>query len=211
MFVISNGSGHRIGPDSKGQDMTTISSGFSAQAAMQSPRARMNARLEAATQAGTISKTDETALSGALDDIDKALSSSSASGTASATRPDPSAMKTRIDGLIDQEVKDGKLTDDQAAELKDLFGANAPDQAQGPGGPGGPGAAGGPPPPPPSGSDDDDDSVSATGATDSISTKLDALTALIEKLRQSLASDDSYGASASSTSSQTALLIDKTA
>ncbi len=182
--------------------MSSISSSTTL-SAIPSPRARMNSRLEAATSAGTISKTDEVALSSALDDIDKALASSSSSGAAG-TRAAPEDMKAKINSLIDQEVKDGKLTDEQASELKDLFGANATEATQGAQGPRGPG---GPPPPPPADSDDDDSTT--TDSTTTETDKLDALAALLQKLRDTVASTDTYGTSETSSASQAGLLIDQ--
>jgi hypothetical protein len=179
--------------------------------------------LEAATSAGTISKTDETAISGALDDIGTALSAE-ATGTANGTQATSGDMKSRIQSLIDQEVKDGKLTDSQASELKDLFGANTSAQANAVDGTGANGQAKGP-----GGvhhghhhhksSTSDDSTSSATSATasasstDSPASKLDTLISLLQNLRDSMTSTDTYGTSATSanSNSQTALLIDKSA
>jgi hypothetical protein len=76
----------------------------------------MDAQIASAVSAGTISAADQNALSSALDSIDSSLSSDQASG-----QKPTGGMKGRIDGLIDQQVKDGKLTDDQAKELKSFF------------------------------------------------------------------------------------------
>ena len=134
--------------------MTSISGSFSTQ--RPSPRDMMQDRLTDAISSGSISASDKDALTSALDDIDKSLPSQAAAGTG---RPDPKAMKAKIDSLIDQEVKSGKLTDDQASELKQLF-AKGPGGKGGPGGPGGPGGAGGPRP------DEDTSSTDESSDTD---------------------------------------------
>lgn len=205
--------------------MTSISTSLAA-TARPSPRARIDARLEAATSAGTISKTDETAISGALDDIDKALSAGSATSTTSTggTQAKGADMKGKIDSLIDQEVKDGKLTDDQASELKDLFGSSAPAQADGSDATGATDANGktqgtggvhhGGHHHKKAASDASiSTSTSSTSTTDSAATKLDTLISLLQKLRDSMTSTDTYGGTTASASStgQTALLIDKSA
>jgi hypothetical protein len=87
---------------------------------MQSPRAQMDARISAAVSAGTISSTDQQALSGALDSIDSALQTDRASGTKPA-----GGMKGQIDSLIQQQVDSGSLTDAQATELKGFFAQGA--------------------------------------------------------------------------------------
>jgi len=180
--------------------MTSIST---SQFAMQSPRAMMDARIGAATQAGTISTEDQTALEKALDSIDSALGVSG--GAKPTSRLDPSEMKSRIDGLIQDQVSSGALTADQATELKDFF-------AQGPGGvEGGKGGMGGMPPmgPPPgcSGGDSSDDSSSDSSETSSTTDQIDSLIAFLEKLRESLASSNGYGTSTSATDSTSSGLV----
>jgi hypothetical protein len=186
---------------------------------IQSPRIQMDARIAAAASAGSISATDQTALSGALDTIDSALASDRANGTKPAE-----GMKDRIDGLIDDQVSKGTLTEDQAAELKAFFAQGAPaaagqssrtdtssdqmaiDTLGGVGGPRGPG--GPPPPPPPAASDsDDDDSTSVTTDTDSVDKQLEALMAFIEKLRDSIASNSATYGSNSASSDSTGLVV----
>ncbi len=61
---------------------------------------------------GTIPTADQSALSSAISDIGTSLRSG-ASTTGS--------MQDRVSGLIDREVSGGKLTGDQATELKGLF------------------------------------------------------------------------------------------
>ncbi len=112
--------------------MTSISSATSQQF---SPLARLQSELTSEVSAGTISSGDQSALSSALNDIDSAMQSGAAS--TDGARPSPAEMKSKIDSLIAGEVKDGKLTSAQAAELKNVFA-----QAFS----GGPGGAGGPPP-----------------------------------------------------------------
>ena len=174
----------------------------------QSPRAMMDARINTAAQAGSISTEDQDALEKALDSIDSALGVSG--GSQPTSRLDPSEMKGRIDDLIQQQVTGGTLTDEQATELKDFF-------AEGPGGvegaKGGMGGPGGMPPmgPPPGGcsneSSDEDDSSSETSST---TDQLDSLIAFLEKLRESVASSSGYGASTAADNSS-GLIIDQVA
>lgn len=182
--------------------MTSISSSTMIH---QSPRAMMDARISAATSAGTISQTDQTALESALDAIDSSLASDRAAGTK------PSGdIKTRIDSLIQQQVDAGTLTDDQADELQSFFaeGPNGASSMEGPRGPGGPG---GPPPPPP-GCGDGTDSDDSTDASDVTAQKLDTLIAFLTKLRESLSSS-LYGTESmsSSSSDNTGLVVNATA
>jgi hypothetical protein len=181
--------------------MTTIQTGSSA--AIMSPRQRMDSRLAAEIQAGSIKPDDKDALSSALDDIDAQLA---ADRPPQGSRPDPQAMKKKIDGLIDGEVTAGTLTSEQAAELKQLFargpggdgqGKGGPGGLGGPGGPGGPGGAAGP-----GGVDSDSDDDSS-----------DLLTSFLETLRERLTTGGTYGQDGS-TSAQAkfaALLIDRQA
>src|SRR5207247_10697018 len=95
--------------------------------------------------AGSISTGDQDALSSALDSIDSSLQSQRDADRASGTRPSPGDLKSKVDDLIAAQVSDGKLTSDQASELKTVFqnacqnGPGGPGGAGGPGGPGGPG------------------------------------------------------------------------
>lgn len=93
--------------------MTSITSAASSQ--LTSPLSILQNELSSEVSSGKISSTDETALSSALKDIDAALKSQSSSGTSAGD------VKSKIDDLIDAEVKDGKLTADQASELKNVF------------------------------------------------------------------------------------------
>ena len=152
--------------------MTSLSGSMSA--TRLSPNERMQQMLQSAVSAGTVKSADQSALSGALDDIDTALKSGASAG---ATQP--GGMKTKIDGLIDQEVSNGKLTDDQATELKQVF-ADAAQKMGGAhhhhGGPKGP-----------SPSDDltsPDDSTDATAAAPSANDAKNAIDTLIGFLKQ---------------------------
>lgn len=178
-------------------------------ASMMSPGDRMKLQLQSAVSAGTVKSADQSALSSALDDIDTAMKASGppAAGT------DPSAMKTKIGSLIDKEVSDGKLTDDQATELKQVF-ADAAESMRGPGGPGGPGGAGGPPPPPPSCSDEDGDTTSSTSSTDSTKSAIETLIAFLKQLESSMSSSTTYGSggtSAAASTTASSLLVDSAA
>ncbi|MGO9396543.1 MAG: hypothetical protein ACLP19_01695 [Xanthobacteraceae bacterium] len=100
----------------------------------QSPLITLQNELTSMVSSGTISSSDQSALSSALTDINSALQSD-----ASSSPPSPTDIKSKIDSLIAQEVQNGKLTSDQATELQSVF-SNAFSQG-GPGGPGGPGGA----------------------------------------------------------------------
>src|SRR5262245_61195309 len=117
--------------------MTSISSAGLASHAFTSPRESLQNELLSEVSSGTISADDQDALSAALDDIDSTLRSQRPEpGSA---RPSPDEMKSKIDDLIAGEVQNGKLTSDQAEELKNVF-AKAFSHGGGPqGGPGGPG------------------------------------------------------------------------
>ena len=185
--------------------MTSISTSMS-RAAMMSPNDRMKLQLQSAVSAGTVKASDQTALSSALDDIDTAIRSSGASQAGSA----PTDMKTRVDSLIDKEVTDGKLSDEQASELKELFAQAAP---QGPGGP--------PPPPPAEAGTDSTDAVTATsdgststGTTGTSDAKqlAEALMAFLKKFQEAMDSNAPYAANGSSvSSSRSSVLFDATA
>jgi hypothetical protein len=94
--------------------------------ACSSPRELLQKELASEVAAGTISSTDQTALSSALDDIDSSLKSERSSGAGQSRPPSPDEMKSKIDDLIAGEVSDGKLTSDQAEELKNNLGASPP-------------------------------------------------------------------------------------
>jgi len=68
--------------------------------------------LQKQVTSGAIPQGDQSALSSAITDIGSALGSSTSSS---------GSMQDRVGGLIDNEVSSGKLTSDQATELKGLF------------------------------------------------------------------------------------------
>lgn len=217
--------------------MNSISS-LGALASSYSPRTMMNQKLDAAVQSGTISATDETAMETALDAIDSSLGIGSSSGSSSASataKLDPSSMKARIDDLIQQQVDAGTLTTDQASALQSFFAQGAPSAdgsgttggdamamsgVSGTSGPGGMAPMGPPPPPPGNDPDGDGDTDSSSSSTDTDSTttqtasatdQIDALISFLNNLRESLASQNTYSGSSSSSasdSSSTAFVID---
>lgn len=165
--------------------MTSISTSMSGVSRM-SPNDRMKLQLQSAVSAGTIDATDQSALSSALDDIDTAIRS----GGAAQNGGGPSGMKDRIDSLIDQEVSDGKLTDEQASELKELFAKAAP---QGPGGP-----------PAAEAAEEATDILTATSAgsadtsaasgTEDGEDLVEALMAFLQKFQEAMSSNATYAA-----------------
>ena len=176
----------------------------------QSPLQRLQDELQSEVSAGTISSSDQTALSSALTDIDAAMQASRSTDQSSGTRPSPEDLKSKIDSLIAGEVSSGKLTSDQATELQGIFKAAFAHGPGGAGGHGGPRGAGGPPPgPPPS------DDASSTGSSDDssgTSSISDILKQFLEELQksQSASESSSYSATGGSSTSAsfTALLID---
>jgi hypothetical protein len=107
--------------------MTSISSTLAS--FLQPPGSKVQSRLQSAVSSSSISAADQTALSGAITDIFSQLTGASTATTAatttitaaSGTTAAPASMKDRVDGAIDNEVSSGKLTSDQATELKSLF------------------------------------------------------------------------------------------
>jgi hypothetical protein len=87
---------------------------------------------------GTISSSDQSALSTALTSINNALQSDASSGQSSSSSP--ADLKSKISDLIGSEVQNGTLTSNQATELQNIFSS-----AFSQGGAGGPGGAGGGP------------------------------------------------------------------
>lgn len=149
--------------------------------------------------AGSVDKGDQSALSSAIDSIDKSLGTSSSSG--------PRGGKDKVESLLKNQVSSGALTESQASTLSNLFSAmaaNAPGGGGGAQGPnGGPPSKDGPPP-----KLDGQNSASSTNVDTSIS---DALETFLNSLNSDSAST-SYGSKTSSTSSAfTALLFDKVA
>lgn len=167
-----------------------------------SPRELLQNELLSEISSGTISSTDQEALTAALDDIDSALRSSAESSRAAGSRPpSPTEMKSKIDDLIAGEVDKGTITSDQADELKAIF-SNALPQG-GPrdgGGPGGPGGAGGPPP-----VSGEKDSESTSSSTETDVTEL--LQEFLKSLQQSLSKNGTYSDSGVSSLSITSLVV----
>jgi len=190
--------------------MTSISAASSS--SYQSPLQKLQQELQAELSSGKISSGDQDALSSALTDIDASLQADRSSQSRG-SRPSPDDMKSKIDDLISAQVSSGKLTSDQATELKGVFESAFADG--GPGGAGGPKGAGGPPPggPPPS---DSADSTDSTDDTDSATSISDIMKQFLDSLKQSLeaSSSNAYSASGTSTTASsskasfTALLID---
>src|SRR5580698_2518632 len=139
--------------------MSSVSSLGSSQYTYSSPLQQLEAELQSEVSAGTVSSSDQSALSSALTSINSSLTADQSSQTAGS--PDgtggngPGDIKSKINSLIQAQVASGALTSNQATELQNLFSntfGNGPDGSGGPGGPGGPQGFGGPPPgPPPSG------------------------------------------------------------
>lgn len=185
--------------------MTSISAASAG--SHQSPLQRLQRELQSEVSAGTISSSDQSALSTALTDIDTALQQSRSSDQSSGARPSKDDLDARIDDLISNEVASGTLTSDQATALKGVF------QSAFSKGPGGAGDAGGPPPgPPPDGRSPDSSTTDSTSGTSSDSTTADILAQFLQALQQSQSSHSSYGASGTTSSSGnsdfSALLID---
>src|SRR5437879_786865 len=196
--------------------MTAISTVSSNQYAFTSPPDLLQNELTKEVSAGTISTGDQDALSSALDSIDSSLSSQRDADRASGTRPSPGDLKTKVDDLIASQVSDGKLTSDQATELKNVFqnafangpGGGGPGGARGPRGPGGPGGAGGPGGP---GGPGGSDAASADGSSDTSSssdTDLQKLLAdFLSTLQNSTSQTSSYTGTGQTQSANASLLF----
>ena len=87
-----------------------------------SPLSILQNQLTSQVAAGKISGADQTVLSTALNSIDQTLQQD----VGSAGQRPPQDLKGKIGSLIDQQVSDGKLTSDQASELKNVFSSAAP-------------------------------------------------------------------------------------
>jgi hypothetical protein len=166
--------------------MTSISSAGLAPHSFTSPRELLQNELQSEVSSGAVSANDQDALSAALDDIDSTLRSQRPQ--AGSARPSHSEMKSKIDDLIASEVQNGKLTSDQADELKNVFdkafshgpgGAGGPHG--GPGGPGGPGAPGG--------------TGDASASSDSSDQLNQILSDFLKSIQQSLSKSSTYDAS----------------
>jgi hypothetical protein len=203
--------------------MSSVSSLGSSQYTYNSPLQQLEAELQSEVSAGTVSSSDESALSSALTSINNSLTadqSSSGSQAAGSTGDSgPGDIKSKINNLIQAQVSSGALTSDQATELQNLFSntfGNGPGGSGGQGGPGGPGGPqgfGGPPPgPPPSGGSSSAsaleqllDSSSSTDAssTDGSSSDSNSLSNVLQDFLKQLQDSQSlsYGANGATTAS----------
>ncbi|MET3910731.1 hypothetical protein ABID59_005090 [Bradyrhizobium sp. S3.3.6] len=177
-------------PKARIATMTSISALSTHHHQHTSPLQRLQDELQSEVSSGTISASDQSALSSALDDIDSSLQSDGTSNQSSGSGPD--GIKSKIDDLIRQEVSSGKLTDQQATELQGIFKSAF---AHGPGG------AGGPPPfnapPPVSGTDS---SSSGTNSSSSGNSTADLLEKFLDSLKASLADSTYSGTGSNGTS-----------
>jgi len=169
-----------------------------------SPNERTQQMLQTAVLAGTVKSADQSALSGALDDVDTAMKNGASAGTM-----EPGGMKTKIDGLIDQEVSNGKLTDDQATELKQVFAQAAQKM-------GGAHHHGGPKGPPPSddltSTDDSTDTTTISTSTDSTKNAIDTLISFLKQMEDKMSSSTNYTSQGTSSGSGlSSLLVDSNA
>lgn len=169
---------------------------------------RVQNRLTADISSGKISAGDGAALGSALTDIQQQLSRSASQSSTSGASTSGSDPKTTIGSLIDGEVSSGKLTSDQAAELKSILGSHHGHRG------GGPHKAGG------SDQDGSDAANAAAGpqpadpsASDPATDPLAAFLKVLQDAQKTLATS-SYGASgtasAATTSSGSLGLVDTT-
>lgn len=192
--------------------MTTTISSSSFHSQRPSPREMLQNTLASQVSNGEVSASDQSALSSALDAIDQAMKAERGSFSSTRTAPpSPDEAKAKIDSLIAEQVEAGTLTEDQAAELKEIFSETF---AQGPGGGRGPGGAGGhppgPPPGPPPGEEGDSSGTTSFTITTNDSAVSTALQDLLKQLQEKLGSG--YGTSGqSTTSSSSSILFDVSA
>src|SRR3954451_11744639 len=193
LLSVTTAPGCRLDVATPEHAMTSISAssrnGFS-------PLDLLKQELPKEVSAGKVGATDQTTLSSALDDIDSALkggSSGTSASKGSSTPPSHAEMQSKIDDLIQGEVDSGKLSSDQAGELKNVFASAFS------GGPGGARGAGGPPPPPPS--DESSDTSSSSSSSSTASDVEELLKKLLDSLQSSNSKTSSYGANGTSSSS----------
>ena len=194
--------------------MTSISAATSS--SYHSPLQKLQEELQAEVKSGAISSSDQSALSSALTDINSSLQSGGASDQSSGSNSSPGDLKSKIDGLIANEVSSGKLTSDQATELQGVFQAafanGGPRRA--PGGAGGARRHGHPAVRRRLDGSSSTDSTGSTSSTSSTSTTDDILKQFLQSLQNSLSASSSTSYSANgntgtgnSSSSFSALLI----
>lgn len=143
-----------------------------------SPLERLQSLLQQDVSSGSVGETDATAISSALESIDREIRGSGPppGGAQGGPPPGPppgggtNPMKDKVESLIQQQVDAGALTSDQATELKSLF------EKMRPGGDTTAGAAGG-----------SSSSSSSTSSSDALKLLQDFLTTLQSS------STDSYG------------------
>ncbi|MEY9522660.1 flagellar hook-basal body complex protein FliE [Bradyrhizobium japonicum] len=162
--------------------MTSISA-LSSHHHRSSPLQQLQDELQTEVSSGTIDASDQSALSAALGSIGSALQSTGASDQSGGGTSSTDAFASKINGLIQQQVSAGKLTDEQATELQGIFKAALSH---------GPHGAGGPPPdgPPPSG---EPPSVNGTDDSSSGNSTAELLQQFLQQLKSSLA-DSTYSA-----------------
>ena len=177
--------------------MTSISSFNPSQT--NSPLTRLQAELTSEVSAGTISSGDKDALSSALSDIDSALRGQRTQG---GPPPSPDQMQSKINDLISSEVDSGKLTSDQANELKGVFAKAFQ------GGPGGPGGAA---PARPSDSSGGVSGSNSTGDSSSSDDVSQLINDFLKLLQDSQGSSNSYAASGANSNSKIQSLVVDTA
>lgn len=198
--------------------MTSVSSSNAAQAYRPPPppagRERIGDRIQQGVSSGSISATDATALTSALDSIDAGLSPevsgsaapsrASSSTSARPSRPDPVAMKEKIDGLIADQVSAGSLTSAQADTLKSLFSGSGDDVqgVDGPKGAGGPKRAGGPPPAEAASSDDGPSGGALSEDANASASRL--ISDFLSQLQSRVSGSTGYGAAGTSSPNRTA-------
>jgi len=186
--------------------MTSISSAGLAPSAFTSPRDLLQNELQSEVSSGAISANDQSALSSALDDIDSTLRGQRPES--GSTRPSPSDMKSKINDLIANEVQNGKLTSDQADELKNVFAkafSHGGDGAGGPSGSGGPTGSGG------QGGQGESCAAGGSGNASASSGSADQLSQLLsdflKSVQQSLSQSSTYDSSGDTGSVSIAALV----
>src|SRR6201999_1115188 len=104
--------------------MSSISATSSSQYSYTSPLQQLESELQSEVSAGTISSSDESALSSALTSINSSLTSDQSSSTGSPSSGStistgdngPGDIKSKINDLIQAQVTSGALTSSQATE-----------------------------------------------------------------------------------------------
>jgi hypothetical protein len=198
--------------------MTSISS-TTYPSSFTSPLDRLQSELSSEVADGTISSSDQSALSGALTDINTSLQSQAPTTTGTGSSS-PGDIKSKIDSLIANEVQSGQLTSNQATELQNVFAntfsQGGPGGSGGPGG-GGPGGAGGGPGGPggpggggsggPGGASASDGSSASASSSDSSSSSDSLLSEFLKLIQSSQGQTTSYNSSGQTTDTTSALVV----